>query len=257
VQLADGLGHPSLGRDVADVMRSDRWDVVFEALGEADVDLVIYAPADLPGLDALLRRSPTVLLLAGDPAMAAEAIGALGLSETIGLRPSVGEGVPGDVAPLSEDFGALWPAGSTGVSTSAADSADTAELVDVKHARRVPSLALEVPYWKPATALVLLALAAWAGWSVLPRGATGSLEVLEERVEAPIPVVAPPPETPQAYSLSLAAFEDAGVAPRRVRDLSGRRADVLFTAVPVLVSGRIFHRILAGPATDSAAATEL
>jgi hypothetical protein len=52
--------------DVADVMRSDRWDVVFEALGEADVDLVMYAPADLPGLDALLRRSPTVLLLGGD-----------------------------------------------------------------------------------------------------------------------------------------------------------------------------------------------
>ena len=85
--------------DVADVMRSDRWDVVFEALGAADVDLVMYAPADLPGLDALLRRSPIVLLLGGDPDAAAEAMGALGLSETVGLRPPVGEGVPGDVAP--------------------------------------------------------------------------------------------------------------------------------------------------------------
>ena len=108
----------------------------------------------------------------------------------------MGEGVPGDGAPpmappgarqvalLSEQFGKLWPGG---------------------------------------TALALLALAVWAGWSVLPRGATGSLEVLEERAEASIPVVAPPPETPQAYSLSLAAFEDAGVAARRcsVRNRSG------------------------------------
>jgi hypothetical protein len=36
-----------------------------------------------------------------------------------------------------------------------------------------------------------------------------------------------------------------------------RRADVLFTTVPVLVSGRVFHRFLAGPATDSAAEEEL
>ena len=259
--------------DIADVMRSDRWDVVFEALGEANVDLVMYAPADLPGLDALLGRNPTVLLLGGDSDAAAEVIGALGLSETVGLRPPVGEGVPGDmappmatpvapaVAPLSEEFGTLWPAGSTGVSTSAADSADTAELVDVKQARRVPywkvAMAVVVPYWKPATVLALLGVAVWAGWSVLPRGATGSLEVLEERAEAPISVVAPSPQTPQAYSLSLAAFEDAGVAARRAGNLAGRRADVLFTTVPVLVSGRVFYRILAGPATDSAATEEL
>ena len=255
--------------NVADVMRSDRWDVVFEALGEADVDLVMYAPANLPGLDALLRRSPTVLLLGGDPDVAAEAMRALGLSETVGLRPPVDEGVPVDVAPpvalpvapLSEQFGTLWPGASSGAPTSAPDSADTAEVVDVKHARRVPywrlATALVVPYWKPATALALLALAVWAGWSVLPRGVTGSLEVLEERAEAPTPVVAPPPETPQAYSLSLGAFEDAGVAARRAENLAGRRADVLFTTVPVLVSGRLFHRILAGPATDSAEVEEL
>jgi len=252
--------------DVADVMRSDRWDVVFEALREASVDLVMYAPADLPGLDALLRRNPTVLLLGRASDVAAEAIGALGLSETGGLRPPVGEGVPGDVAPPmapqgvpqgvprvvppSEELGTLWPGGSSDEPTSAADSADTAEVVDVKHARRVP-------YWKVAAALALLALVVWVGWSVLPRGATGSLEVLEERAERPIPVVVAPPQTPQAYSLSLAAFEDAGVAARRAGNLAGRRADVLFTSVPVLVSGRVFHRILSGPAMDSAAAEEL
>ena len=43
----------------------------------------------------------------------------------------------------------------------------------------------------------------------------------------------------------------------RAENLAGRRADVLFTTVPVLVSGRLFHRILAGPATDSAEVEEL
>lgn len=80
--------------DIVDVMRSDRWDVVFQALGEADVDLVMYAPGHLPELDALLARSPTVLLLGGDPDAAAEAIGALGLSATVGLRTPSGRGSP-------------------------------------------------------------------------------------------------------------------------------------------------------------------
>jgi hypothetical protein len=56
------------------------------------------------------------------------------------------------MAPPSEQFGTLWPGASAGVPTSAPDLADTVEVVDVKHARRVP-------YWKPATALALLALA--------------------------------------------------------------------------------------------------
>ena len=94
-------------------------------------------------------------------------------------------------------------------------------------------------------------------------GATESLEVLEERTERPVSVVAPLPEIPQAserpqaYSLSLAAFEDESVATLRAENLAGRRTDLLFTTVPVQVSGRVFHRILAGPATDSVAAEEL
>ena len=114
-----------------------------------------------------------------------------------------------------------------------------------------------MPHWKPATAVGLVVLAVWAGLRVFLGGANEFLEVFEEPAEPPVTVVAPPPETPQAYSLSLVAFEDASVAALRVETLTGRRADLLFTTVPVLVSGRVFHRILAGPATDSAAAEDL
>jgi len=113
-----------------------------------------------------------------------------------------------------------------------------------------------VPAWKPA-AVGLLVLAVWAGSRALLGGATDSSEDPEEREELPVSFVTSPPETPQVHSLSLAAFEDETVAVREAQGLSGRRTDLLFTTVPVLVSGRVFHRILAGPATDSAAAEEL
>ena len=102
-----------------------------------------------------------------------------------------------------------------------------------------------------------LVLAVWAGSRVLLGGSTESSGGPEERAEPPVPVIAPALDPPQAYSLSLAAFQDAGLAARQAEGLAGRRADLLFTTVPVLVSGRVFHRILAGPATDSGAAEEL
>ncbi len=241
--------------DVADVMHSGRWDIVLEALREAKVHLVMYAPADLPGLDALLRRDPAVLLLGGDPEVAAEVIGALGLYESVGLRPPVRDGILGDAVVPSEQFGVLEPViGFSEVPTHGTDSTKTA---------RKQSYLRRVPPWRIAVPLGLLALTVWAGARVVGGGATESLEVLEERTERPVSVVAPLPEIPQAserpqaYSLSLAAFEDESVATLRAENLAGRRTDLLFTTVPVQVSGRVFHRILAGPATDSVAAEEL
>ncbi len=218
--------------DAADVMRSGRWDIVFKALGEANVDLVIYAPADLPGLDALLARSSAVLLLGGDPKVAEEVIQTLGLSEGAGLRPPVLEGTSGGMA-----------------SPSVAPEAQAEG--------RKRAYLRWVPPWRPAAAVGLLVLAAWAGSMILLGGEAESLAVPEERAEPPVPVIAPVPDPTQGYSLSLAAFQDAGQAAHEAEELAGRRADLLFTTVPVRVSGRVFHRVLAGPATDSGAAEEL
>ena len=234
--------------DPADVVRSSRWDIVIKALGEADTTLVTYAPADLPGLDALLGRSSAVLLLGGDLAGADEAIRTLGLSEA----PQLGPGVP-----------------SRGTdSAEAAEATEVTKVADRTHAPRADALGARavdgkrdysrrVPAWKPATAVGLLVLAVWIGSRALLGGADDPSEGPEERDEPPVPIVAPPPETPQAYSLSLAAFQDVRLAALQAERLAGRRADLLFTTVPVRVSGRVFHRVLAGPATDSAAAEEL
>ena len=114
-----------------------------------------------------------------------------------------------------------------------------------------------LPDWKPATGVGLLVLAVWAGSRALLGGAADSLEVPVERAESPVPFIAPAPETPQAYSLSLGAFLDSSLAARQTEAFASQRADLLFTTVPVRVSGSVFHRILAGPATDAAAAEEL
>lgn len=237
--------------DAAAVMRSKRWDIVINALGEAGVTLVMYAPADLPGLDALLSRGSAVLLLGGDLKGAEEATQTLGLSEA----PQVGPSAPSCRTVRTEAAGAdeVRQAGA------AADvprwDEPGARAVDQKR-----SYLRRVPAWKPAAAGLLI-LAVWAGSRVLLGGAAESSGGPEGRVEPPVPVIAPAPTPaatpPQAYSISLAAFQDGELAALQAERLAGRRADLLFITVPVMVSGRIFHRILAGPATDSGAAEVL
>ena len=129
----------------ADVMHSSQWDIVFKALGEADVTLVIYAPADLPGLDALLGRSSAVLLLGGDLERGDEAIRTFGLSSA----PQLGPGVP------SRGTDSAEAAEVTKVAADAPRSdAPGVRALDGKRAylRRVPT-------WKPATLVGLLVLA--------------------------------------------------------------------------------------------------
>ena len=75
--------------------------------------------------------------------------------------------------------------------------------------------------------------------------------------EPPAPVLAPTPETHQAYSLALGSFRETARAERLVASLGRRRPDLLFTIALVRVSGLVFRRVLAGPAEDSLGAERL
>jgi cell division septation protein DedD len=140
------------------------------------------------------------------------------------------------------------------------------------------------PYmWLTVGMLVILAviLAAWAGWVSVPYLSpmfADRSEVVEtsEGVEAIPETLAPtetvePEVTPaagetpavssdlpvQAFSFSIAAYPDASEAAGVMAELRARRPDVLFYLAPVEVEGRIFHRLLAGAATERAAAEAL
>jgi hypothetical protein len=59
------------------------------------------------------------------------------------------------------------------------------------------------------------------------------------------------------YSVAMEAHQDVRVANRRVAGLSRQIPGVVFASVPVEVNGRVFYRVLAGPALDSADALRL
>jgi hypothetical protein len=81
------------------------------------------------------------------------------------------------------------------------------------------------------------------------------MSAAEPGVAAAVPATVTSPL--QSYSLALGAYQDAIVAAQRVTDLGVQAPGVLFQSVPVEVDGTLYHRVLAGPATDSAAVAVL
>ena len=79
---------------------------------------------------------------------------------------------------------------------------------------------------------------------------------------APGPVVSAEPAAPQpveglANSLTLDAFTDPAVARIQAGSLNRSRPDLLFVVAPVQVDGTVYHRLLVGPAGDSASVAAL
>lgn len=102
------------------------------------------------------------------------------------------------------------------------------------------------------------AVAGWLGYVEVP-GITPRIGD-PPTVPSAAPVAFEPPaeDAPvQTFSVALGAYQDEKVATDTVAALSASVPDVLFLSVPVSVSGRVVHRVLAGPAVDSAAAAEV
>ncbi len=105
----------------------------------------------------------------------------------------------------------------------------------------------------------LVGLGALALWQVM---FTTSEPVPVMEAIAPQPPVSSEPSTSpagphQAYSLALAAYQVGETAGRQAQRMARRRPDLLFIVAPVRVSGRVYHRVLAGPAEDSLGAERL
>jgi cell division septation protein DedD len=59
------------------------------------------------------------------------------------------------------------------------------------------------------------------------------------------------------FDVALGAYRDATVAAGRVSRLGAALPGIVLMSVPVEVDGVLYHRVLAGPAADSAAAAAL
>lgn len=101
------------------------------------------------------------------------------------------------------------------------------------------------------------AAAAYLGYVEIP-GVTPAVDEAVPPATASMAAESPLESAPvQAFSVALGAYQDGSVAADMVRRMSGVVPDALFITVPVSVNGTVVHRVLVGPAADSAGAAEL
>ena len=122
-----------------------------------------------------------------------------------------------------------------------------------------------------AAVLALLAIGSWTGWFGLASRDVPQIPV-EPPASGPSPVqtgAAPPLEAPSeaepptpvgpapTFALALASYTNRTIALSRRQAFRARAPGVWFGLVPVEVRGRVFHRLMAGLAPDSASAETL
>lgn len=106
--------------------------------------------------------------------------------------------------------------------------------------------------------LLLIVASAAMGWVQIPGiSPEGSKPVIEkELAPAALSVPVSPTAPDLAYSVAVGAFPDEQVAISSTAALTVVEG-LLVLIAPVSVNGRVFHRVLLGPATDSASAEAL
>jgi hypothetical protein len=87
-----------------------------------------------------------------------------------------------------------------------------------------------------------------------PESTDGELDAGAVSQAPPPPIVSTNPTL--AYSVTVGAYQDADVAETRANSVSSAQG-VLVAVAPIMVDGTLFHRVLVGPATDSASAESL
>ena len=242
--------------DPTEVTLSDEWAAFVEEVGDAQATIVFYVPADLPGVDALVARSAATLLLAGDPTEAEWVAQSFALDDVAGLVEDRGEeGAQAAEPPEAPQQPAVDDFGSIADSSAVADVHEETETTGEE-----PNPEPRVILWRPALAGTLVGLGALALWQVMFTASEPVPPLVEATAPQP-PVSSAPSTSPagphQVYSLALAAYQAGETARRQAQRMARRRPDLLFIVAPVRVSGRVYHRVLAGPVEDSLGAERL
>ncbi len=101
-------------------------------------------------------------------------------------------------------------------------------------------------------------VAAWLGYIQIPgiTPADGSAAVPVNAMR--VPAAPPTPRSPvQGFSVAVAAYREAGAARAEAKALSSHAAGALVITVPIRIGASVMHRVLIGPARDSASASAL
>jgi hypothetical protein len=278
-------------------LRSARWYQLCDGFQEADVSLVVLVPAGQPGHSAVLNAATDVVVLAAPGEEVQDLVGSWApklrgivgnarsepereVSEpqsdaTLPVIDPLGEGsVPLELDDWGDEIVAL-PRESPTVETvfpseprptfeRESDGIEPSPKTPAPLRRSAGPDRRNIVIAVAVLAFLALVLAAWMGLlpgfggaDVPSEDVADTMEVAPE-AELPAAAAAPTESSPlMGYSVAMEAHQDARVANRRVTSLSRRVPGVVFASVPVEVDGRVFHRVLAGPALDAADASRL
>lgn len=263
--------------DPGAVLASERWKRLSRGFVEADVTLVTYIGAEAEGKAAILKMATDVILLAGPTEDAwsaldgttAPILAVTGPAPTAPIVVPVQEELAGASASLEEVAqGSAGDAEGSGQHEGPPmDFSDPrlpvaeATMVGAARAADAPVAArgLRRPVFLVLTIILCAIVGAVSfGWVdipwISPEGTPSLPEQDPTSVERAVPRAVT--TTTLAYSVTIGSFRELDVAATRAAAIS--EADGIFLAVsPVMVDGAVFHRVLVGPAVDTASANAL
>lgn len=258
--------------DPEGLLRDARWVRLLREFAEDQATLLAFAPAEAAGIEQLSRRIGKVAVLAAEDE-AEEIAAAFDEFATVelvlvceGVTEIVGGGVDRSAEADPVEAAALVPtAGVTPFDvTSGADDAESAReeeilseptfILRARPRRRGPSPVLWV-----AVAL-LVALGGWFAYrmyrgSAEPAAAAQEVGPAEKAAEPATP--AEPAGVPLPYSVAIEAHQDYATAQERIVALTAAEPEITFYLAPIPYDSLVYHRVLAGPVADSAAAHAL
>ena len=219
------------------ILRSPRWDRVVTELAAEGALVMVFVPADTPGLAALSRRAGAAILL-GDAWSVDRLEQALDPAcEVVAVVEPMGPMTPDR---LSAQAGAM-----AGHDATIFDEPQLTEPVvfrsDRRRQRTAPLL------WVLLGAVVIVgAWFAYRQYAATPEPLPPPART--ETVEAaPAPE---PVETPLGFSVAVEAHQDPATARERLARVREQDLDVTFYMAPVPIGGGVWYRLLAGPVTD-------
>lgn len=226
--------------DPREVLSHDRWTHLVARFSRASSLLMIYVPADTPGLELLARRVGRAVLLAAPDELSE-------LADALPGECSVGAVLRPASAAESEAAMAVSPDEPAG---AVHEDRLIQELVaSQRRARRRRWLFAFV-------GMLVLAALAVGGWMALQYYQVGDVGRTIEAGAAGV-AAAEPVESPVPFSVVIESYQDLGAARERVVALRDDEPEIGFAITPVLQDSVVYYQIVAGPVADSAGASAL
>ena len=222
--------------DAEAILRSGRWDRIGGELATESRVMLVFVPADLPGLDSLSQRAGKAILVGAPDAMDRAAAA---------LDPSC------EVVAVVEPTAGVPASAAAGPDASVYDPPELTEPLVFREESEPRQVA-------PLLWVVLVVVLAAAGWLVYRQLVPPAPAQTETPVEAAEGQPEPEPvETPIGYSVAVEAHQDLDIAQERAAQLRQAASGVQFYIAPVPISGSVWHRVLAGPVAGQEAGIAL